>query len=93
MTRKLLLTYFITVLLTSVYAQNVYDEIRSNPLVSASNYMAYPGPAQQMLTPAPKGMTPFYVSHYGRHGSRYHNKPSTYNDPYYTLARADSLAS
>lgn len=91
MTRKLLLTYFITVLLTSVYAQNVYDEIRSNPLVSASNYMAYPGPAQQMLTPAPKGMTPFYVSHYGRHGSRYHNKPSTYNDPYNTLARADSL--
>ena len=22
------------------------------------------------LTPAPKGYTPFYISHYGRHGSR-----------------------
>ena len=23
------------------------------------------------LTPAPKGYDPFYLSHYGRHGSRY----------------------
>ena len=27
-------------------------------------------------TPAPKGYKPFYISHYGRHGSRYHSKES-----------------
>lgn len=72
-------------------AQSAEDEIRQNILFTASNYMAYPGPTQQMLTPAPEGMTPFYISHYGRHGSRFHSKPSMYNQPYFTLAKADSL--
>lgn len=30
------------------------------------------------LTPAPKGYIPFYISHYGRHGSRYAWNPRTY---------------
>ena len=38
---------------------------------TGSNYFAYPGPSQQVLTPAPAGYEPFYISHYGRHGSRY----------------------
>lgn len=38
---------------------------------TGSNYFAYPGPSQQTLTPAPAGYEPFYISHYGRHGSRY----------------------
>ena len=53
--------------------------------------MAYPGPTQQKLTPAPRGYKPFYLSHYGRHGSRFHSKPSFYNAPYQTLLKADSL--
>ena len=72
-------------------AQTAAQEIRQNVLCTASNYMAYPGPIQQVLTPAPQGMKPFYISHYGRHGSRFHNRPSMYNEPYLTLARADSL--
>ena len=38
---------------------------------TGSNYFAYPGPSQRVLTPAPAGYEPFYISHYGRHGSRY----------------------
>lgn len=53
--------------------------------------MAYPGPTQRKLTPAPRGYKPFYISHYGRHGSRFHSKPSIYNNPYQTLLKADSL--
>ena len=53
--------------------------------------MAYPNPHQHELTPAPEGKKPFYISHYGRHGSRYHNKPLTYEIPYQILAAADSL--
>jgi len=53
--------------------------------------MAYPNPVQLKLTPAPNRKAPFYISHYGRHGSRYHNKQETYEIPYQMLAAADSL--
>ena len=29
-------------------------------------------PREGTLTKAPRGYKPFYISHYGRHGSRYH---------------------
>ena len=89
--RKWLLAAVISLLITSLYAQTAYDEINENVLLSASNYMAYPGPTQHKLTPAPRGYKPFYISHYGRHGSRFHSKPSFYNAPYQTLLKADSL--
>lgn len=59
--------------------------------LSASNYLAYPGPSQKKLTPAPKGYSPFYISHYGRHGSRYLISPDDYDVPVRVLSRADSL--
>lgn len=52
-------------------AQLVREDIKKDVRVSASNHYAYPSPSQQALTPAPKGYKPFYISHYGRHGSRY----------------------
>ena len=69
----------------------IKDEIRQNIRFSASNYLAYPGPRQLWLTPPPKDKKPFYISHYGRHGSRYHNKRITYDNPYQILASADSV--
>ena len=54
----------------SVSAQTALDEIRECPEKSGGVYYAYPVPTQR-LTPAPKGYKPFYISHYGRHGSRY----------------------
>ena len=90
--RKWLLAGVISLLITPLlYAQSAYDEIHKNVLCAASNYMAYPGPTQHKLTPAPRGYRPFYISHYGRHGSRYHSRPSIYNAPYLTLAKADSV--
>lgn len=89
--KKLLLTLFLTAFVVLGHAQTALNEIRSDIRRAASNYMAYPGPVQQQLTPAPAGMQPFYLSHYGRHGSRFHTKRSMYYDPYLTLARADSL--
>ena len=89
--KKLLLTLVGAMFCMVLRAQTAAQEIRQNVLCTASNYMAYPGPIQQVLTPAPQGMKPFYISHYGRHGSRFPSKPSMYNEPYLTLARADSL--
>lgn len=34
-------------------------------------YFAYPAPSVTRFHPAPAGYEPFYISHYGRHGSRY----------------------
>ncbi len=71
-------------------ARSFCDEIRSNPLLSASNYTAYPNPSGR-LTPPPVGYRPCYISHYGRHGSRYLINPEQYSRPVAILAHADSL--
>ena len=39
--------------------------------VDAGLYYVYDYKAKPVMTPAPKGYKPFYISHYGRHGARY----------------------
>lgn len=46
---------------------------------SGSIYYAYPAPPAS-YTPAPEGYAPFYVSHYGRHGSRWITSDERYTD-------------
>lgn len=43
-------------------------------------------------TPAPRGFKPFYVSHYGRHGSRYETSASFAKALLANLHKADSLS-
>ncbi len=50
------------------------------------SYEYLPGPA----VPAPKGYVPFYISHYGRHGSRWHTSEKIYAEPLGILRKADS---
>ncbi len=78
-------------IMSPLKAQDAREEIKNNVCLSASNYLAYPGPSQKKLTPAPKGYHPFYISHYGRHGSRYLIDSGDYDVPAQVLARADSL--
>jgi len=54
----------------SAAAQTSREELLSHMELTAGNYVNYPLPTGH-LTPAPKGYEPFYISHYGRHGSRY----------------------
>ena len=63
------------------FAQTSKKEITNDIYRTGSNYFAYPGPKQQKLTKAPAGYEPFYISHYGRHGSRYMS-----NNEYYVTA-------
>ena len=51
-------------------AQNYNELIKANPAMAGANMMNYHFQIQD-YTPAPKGYEPFYISHYGRHGSRY----------------------
>jgi hypothetical protein len=71
-----------------VSAQTAKKEIAKNIYLSASNYLAYPGP-QAKLTPAPKGEKPFYISHYGRHGSRYLIGKDDYDEPISVMSKAE----
>ena len=64
------------------------EEIAANRNLSASNTVAYPTPTQK-LSPAPAGKKPFYISHYGRHGSRYLTKIKDYDYAMETLKKAD----
>ena len=41
-------------------------------------YYAYPAPKKPVSVKAPEGYTPFYISHYGRHGSRWLPSGSRY---------------
>lgn len=68
-------------------AQTALEEIRKNPDLSGGVYYAYKAP-EKALTPAPKGYKPFYLSHYGRHGSRYMLNDMDYQRPLMTLRRA-----
>ena len=70
-------------------AQTSKKEVYKDLNIAGGNYYAYPGPSQKVLTPAPEGYKPFYISHYGRHGSRY----MTDNTPYvYAIDQLDSAA-
>ena len=90
MSRLLLLVIFqISILLLSAQP-TPQEEILGNPNLSASNSVAYPS-HQTKLTPAPKGMKPFYLSHYGRHGSRYLTKKEEYNYVPRILKEAEKL--
>ena len=62
-------------------AQTSKKEIFKDIYRTGSNYFAYPGPKAKALTKAPEGYVPFYISHYGRHGSRYMS-----NNEYYVTA-------
>lgn len=56
----------------SLQAQDVRTKLQENPERYANVLHSYEAPESIVDTPAPKGYEPFYVSHYGRHGSRYH---------------------
>lgn len=53
-----------------VNAQTTFEEISADLNKAGGVYLAYPK-VDAKQTSAPKGYKPFYVSHYGRHGSRY----------------------
>lgn len=72
----------------NILAQSAKEEIGNNIRLTASNYLAYRGP-QKQLTKVPKGLKPFYISHYGRHGSRYLIGDNDYNIPLNTLSKAE----
>ncbi len=77
--------------ISGMLGQSAFNFISRDVYVSASNYCVYPDSIDPVMTDAPKGKKPFYLSHYGRHGSRYLSSRRGYDIPHRILAKADSL--
>lgn len=73
-------------LMIPVQAQTSRSELLSHIELASGNYCDYPNPTGH-VTPAPAGYEPFYVSHYGRHGSRYMTDDDAYK---YVLGKMDT---
>lgn len=73
--------------LLSAQAQDFQTRTRENIDRFAGVYHSYEY-IPTADTPAPKGYKPFYVSHYGRHGSR-HQIGSSGTRPYETIQKAE----
>lgn len=86
--RRLILFLLSAALSLVALAQKPKHEMRDNLRLSGSNFLAYPGPGTKSLTPPPDGQQPFYLSHYGRHGSRYMASPREYDYAYDVLRKA-----
>lgn len=91
MNRIKVILLLLCITLYTAQAQTVLDIIRQRPAYASCNYDVYPDSIPYNLTPAPKGKRPFYISHYGRHGSRYINKRSGYEIPYKMMVQANGV--
>ena len=66
----LFLTLFGTLTASALTDKQVRQQIKEIPQRAGGIYYAYPHTADS-LAPVPDGYKPFYLSHYGRHGSRW----------------------
>ena len=69
------------------FAQTSREEVLADINRAGGVYYGYPTPTAK-YTPAPKGYETFYISHYGRHGSRYMLKDVQYDYPVSVLNKA-----
>lgn len=83
MARRWVSAIFALLLCSILHGQDAYDEWKGVYHRYHENVTA--------STPAPRGYKPFYISHIGRHGSRYPVNPGYVGNGLGPLARADSL--
>lgn len=73
----------------AVFALTAKDEVFADLNKSGGVYFAYPV-TESSNTQPPKGYKPFYISHYGRHGSRYLISDNDYKQTLDLLADASA---
>ena len=73
------LSFVLCVLMAWGQRVNPFDQIKAYPYRAYGMDCPYPS-EKPNLTKSPKGYKPFYISHYGRHGSRYYWNDQLYRD-------------
>lgn len=82
--------FILTILSTiTANAQTYNDKIKEDIKQAANIYYPYHHENCSYTKP-PRGYRPFYISHYGRHGSRYHSSAKYFSYALQTLHKADS---
>lgn len=87
--KSIILPVILLLTASCVTAQTTFQEICESPDKAAGLYYLYPV-TESVNTKAPKGFKPFYISHYGRHGSRYLVGDEQYADPLAVFVAAES---
>ena len=78
--KSLLSVAFTFVLASAAASAQTYSEtIAENPERAGGVYHYYEY-IPSAITKAPKGYKAFYISHYGRHGSRYHSSAGIFSE-------------
>lgn len=86
--KRLCITLTVAIITLAAAGQTAREEIKANKYLAGSNYLDYDKLPKEKLTPAPKGYTPYYMSHYGRHGSRWLIGESSYTSVVQPLRKA-----
>ena len=83
---------FFTIALVGIMTltAGVREDFKANPKLSANNYQAYPDKNLPAITPAPAGYEPFFINHYGRHGSRWLINDKKYSFPLQMLEKGQN---
>lgn len=68
--KRTLLSVLAAILSLPAFCQTTPEEVMADLNKAGGVYYAYPVTTSENTAP-PKGYKPFYISHYGRHGSRY----------------------
>lgn len=79
--------FLLFILPASIQAQTTKAEFLSDIKHAGGIYKIYDF-VKSSATPAPEGYKPFYISHYGRHGSRWVQTPQSYTYPQSILSDA-----
>ena len=71
--RRFLISIVLAAMGALTLTAGLKEDFKADKWMSANNYWAYPYPARPLpvLTEAPEGYAPFFIDHYGRHGSRW----------------------
>lgn len=80
MRRSLILLLAAVLGCSAVCAQSAREDIAADPCKAGGVYYAYPVQERYERTTAPRGYKPFYISHFGRHGSRWLLVQREYDD-------------
>ena len=87
--RRFLHVFVLMLLGVITLTAGVREDFKANPKLSANNYQAYPVDGFPAITPAPAGYEPFFINHYGRHGSRWLINDKKYAYPLQMLEKGE----
>jgi len=87
-TLSLVFTLTLSAQTKQAYEKSALEEITADRFLAGGNAVDYDRLPRKALTPAPKGYEPYYMSHYGRHGSRWLLNDRDYSSPITTLRDA-----